>query len=63
MKPITTLQCKVIIYEWTEECDIAFTKLKELLMSASILKVPDMEKDFTVCTNASRQGLGVVLMQ
>ena len=32
-------------------------------MSAPILQVLDMEKDFTVCTNASRQGLGVVLMQ
>jgi hypothetical protein len=51
-KPITTLQCKGVRYEWTVECD-----------SAPILQVPDMEKDFTVCTDASKQGLGVVLMQ
>jgi hypothetical protein len=63
VKPITTLQCKGVIYEWTEECDIAFIEIKRLLTNASILRVPDMEKDFTVCTDASKQGLGVVLMQ
>ena len=37
VKPITTLQRKGIIYEWNEECDVAFAKLKRLLTSASIL--------------------------
>ena len=54
-KPITTLERNSIRYEWTKECDVAFTKLKELLMSALILLAPYME-DFTVCTNTSRQG-------
>jgi hypothetical protein len=63
VKPITTLQCKGVRYEWTEECDSAFIELKRLLTSALILRVSDMEKDFTVCTDASKQGLGVVLMQ
>jgi hypothetical protein len=62
-KPITTLQCKGVRYEWTEECDSAFIELKKLLTSAPILRVPDMEKDFTVWTDASKQGLGAVLMQ
>jgi hypothetical protein len=62
-KPITTLQCKGVRYEWTEECDSAFIELKRLLTSAPILRVSDMEKDFTVCTDASKQGLGAVLMQ
>jgi hypothetical protein len=43
-KPMTTLQCKGVIYEWTEECDVAFIKLKRLLTSAPILRVLDMEK-------------------
>ena len=46
-----------------KKCDSAFIELKRLLTSAPILRVPDMEKDFTVCTDASKQGLGVVLMQ
>jgi len=29
----------------------------------SILKVPDMDEDFLVCTDASKEGLGEVLMQ
>jgi hypothetical protein len=62
-KPITTLQLKGVMYEWTEECDSAFIELKRLLTSVPILRVSDMKKDFTVCTDASKQGLGAVLMQ
>ena len=62
-KPITTLQCKGVKYEWTEKCNKAFSELKRLLTSAPILRVPDMDKDFTVCIDASKQGLGAVLMQ
>jgi hypothetical protein len=29
----------------------------------SILKFPDMDEDFLVCTDASKEGLGRVLMQ
>jgi hypothetical protein len=36
-KPITTLQCKGVRYEWTEECDSAFINLKRLLTSVPIL--------------------------
>jgi hypothetical protein len=62
-KPITTLQCKGVKYEWTEECNSAFIELKRLLTNAPILRVPDMEMDFMVCMDASKQGLGAVLMQ
>jgi hypothetical protein len=61
-KPITTLSRKGVRYEWTEECDSAFIELKRLLTSAPILRVSDIEKDFTVCMDASKQGLGAVLM-
>ena len=32
-------------------------------MTTPILKVPDMEQEFFVCTDASKEGLGCVLMQ
>jgi hypothetical protein len=48
---------------WTEKCTEAFRRLKELLTTAPILKVPDMDVDFLVCTDASKEGLGGVLMQ
>jgi hypothetical protein len=57
------LQCKGVRYEWTEECDSAFIELKRLLTGVPILRVLDMEKDFIVCMDASKQGLGAVLMQ
>lgn len=32
-------------------------------MTTSILKFPDMDKEFLVCTDTSKEGLGRVLMQ
>jgi hypothetical protein len=61
-KPITTLQCNGVRYEWTEECDSAFIELKRLLTSALILQVLDMEKNFTVCMDASKKGFGAMIM-
>jgi hypothetical protein len=61
--PIMELQKKNKKFVWTEECAEAFRWLKELLTIASILKVPDMDADFLVCTDASKEGLGGVLMQ
>ena len=52
--PITELQKKNKKFIWTERCEEAFAKLKQLLMTAPVLKVPDMDKDFLVCTDASK---------
>jgi hypothetical protein len=61
-KPITALQCKGVRYELIEEYDSEFIELKRLLTSVPILRVSDMEKDFTVCKDALKQGLGAMLM-
>jgi hypothetical protein len=61
--PITELQKKNKKFVWTEKCAEAFRRLKELLTTVPILKVPDMDADFLVCTDASKEGLGGVLMQ
>jgi hypothetical protein len=50
-------------FVWTEKCVEAFQRLKELLTTALILKFPDMDADFLVCTDASKEGLGGVFMQ
>ena len=50
-------------FVWTEKCAEAFQRLNELLTTASILNVPDMDTEFFVCTDASKEGLGGVLMQ
>jgi hypothetical protein len=54
---------KELLTTWTEKCAEAFRRLKELLTTALILKVPDMDANFLVCTDASKEGLGGVLMQ
>jgi hypothetical protein len=50
-------------FVWTEKYAEAFQRLKELLMTTPILKVPDMDTKFLVCTDASKEGFYRVLMQ
>jgi hypothetical protein len=57
------LQKKNKKFVWTEKCVESFWRLKEMLTTTPILKVPDMDVEFLVCTDASKEGLGGVLMQ
>jgi hypothetical protein len=57
------LQKKNKKFVWTEKCSVAFRRLKELLTTTPILKIPDRDADFLVCIDASKEGLGGVLMQ
>jgi hypothetical protein len=58
------LQKKNKKFVWVEKCAEAFHMLKELLTTTPILKVPDMDANLLVCTDASKEdGLGRVLMQ
>ena len=54
---ITSLQKKGTKFKWTSKCEESFQRLKNLLTSASGLKVADPKKDFVVCTNVCGQGL------
>ena len=48
---------------WTPQCQAVFEKLKELLTSAPVLAFPDFSVLIILETDASLQGLGVVLAQ
>jgi hypothetical protein len=61
--PIMSLQKKGTKFNWSQKCQDSFNKLKELLKSEPILKVADRDKDFTVCVDTSKEGLGGVLTQ
>lgn len=61
--PITSLQWKGKKFEWTMECEDSFEQNKQLLTHAPVLKIVDPEKEFVVCTNSYKSGLGGVLMQ
>ena len=48
---------------WDDRCEQAFTQLKAALTSQPILRLPDLNRPFTLRTDASILGLGAVLMQ
>jgi hypothetical protein len=60
---MTELLKKEKKFEWTEACEASFQDLKQSLVTAPVLCLPDILKDFQVYCDASRQGLGSVLMQ
>ena len=62
-KPMTSLLQKDHRFIWTEECEVAFCTLRKLLTTAPVLAQPDIEKPFDVFCDASKNGLGCVLMQ
>ena len=49
--------------QWTEETTASFEMLKEKMSSAPVLKLPKLEEQFIIRTDASGSGLGAVLMQ
>ncbi|WVZ54125.1 hypothetical protein U9M48_004978 [Paspalum notatum var. saurae] len=62
-KPMTALLEKNIKFQWTSACQKAFEELKKRLTTAPVLTFSDMHKPFSVYCDASRLGLGCVLMQ
>lgn len=61
--PITSLQRKGKKFEWKEECEASFEKLKKFMTHAPMLQIEYPDKEFVVCIDACKRGLGGVLMQ
>ena len=62
-KPLHRLTEKDVRFEWTSECQNAFSSLKAALKDAPVLKYPDTNKPYILDTDASKVGLGAVLSQ
>ena len=60
---LTKLTRKDVKYDWVDVCHKSFDELKGRLTSAPILALPNGRDGFVVYSDASRQGLGCVLMQ
>ncbi|KAI3470782.1 hypothetical protein Pfo_027445 [Paulownia fortunei] len=62
-KPLCNLLTKDTIFEWTENCENAFVKLKSMLTSAPIMQPPDWTLPFEIMCDASDYAVGAVLGQ
>ena len=62
-KPMTSLLEKNAEFVWTEQCQASFEELKKRLTTAPVLVFLDLNKCFSIYYDASRLGLGCVLMQ
>ena len=49
--------------KWGEDQERAFNSLKRSLSSQPVLKLPDLNQEFLLRTDASEKGLGAVLLQ
>ncbi|GJR08267.1 putative reverse transcriptase domain-containing protein [Tanacetum coccineum] len=60
---MTKMTQKNVRFDWSEKAEAAFQPLKQKLRSALILALPEGSENFVVYYDASRKGLGAVLMQ
>ena len=61
--PMTCLTQNKVKFLWSESCEKSFQELKTRLTSAPMLILPNGVDGFMVYCDASRVGLGCVLMQ
>ena len=60
---MTQLTCKSAKFVWTEECEKSFQELKQGLVTALVLTIPSNLGGFIIYSDASRKGLGCMLME
>lgn len=62
-KPLSDLLNKDSLFHWTSQLQLGFDTLKQALIFASVLVLPDFQKSFPIETDASSTGIGAVLSQ
>ena len=62
-QPLYQLTKKDVPFIWNSNCSNSFDTLKLMLASAPILSPPNFDKPFIIRTDASRDGIGGVLLQ
>ena len=61
--PLTKLLRKRVKFEWNDKYQSSFDQLKKILVEAPVLTHPTPGREYAMYSDASRIGLGCVLMQ
>ncbi|KAL0561574.1 hypothetical protein IC582_002008 [Cucumis melo] len=61
--PLIQLNRKEAPFVWSKFCEDSFQNLKQSLVTATVLTVPDGSGSFVTYSDASQKGLGCVLIQ
>ena len=59
---MSTLTQKKVKFEWTKKVKKSFQELNKRLSETPVLNLPEEKDGFVVYTDASKEGLGCVLM-
>ena len=62
-RPLCTLLSKDVPFTWSQTCDTAFAKLKNMLVSPPIMRSPNWDLPFEIMCDASDYAIGAVLGQ
>ena len=62
-EPLHAMSRKGAHFEWTDQCDEAFQRLKTALINSTALAYPDFSQEFHIKTDASDVAIGGVLEQ
>ncbi|KAL8115489.1 hypothetical protein AgCh_022113 [Apium graveolens] len=60
---LTKLTRKSEKFVWDDKCEESFQELKNRLVTAPVLVLPDKHRNFVIYSDASYRGLGCVMMQ
>ncbi|KAL0539346.1 hypothetical protein IC582_023556 [Cucumis melo] len=61
--PLTQLTRKGTPFVWSPACESSFQELKQRLVFAPALTMPDGSGSFVIYSDASKKGMGCVLIQ
>lgn len=61
--PLTKLSSPKLTFVWSDECQLAFQRIKDMLTAHPVLAIPSFDKPFKLLTDASNVGMGAVLVQ
>ena len=60
-RPLCNFLAKDVTFEWSQACEVAFDKLKTMLVSPPIMRSPNWDLPFEIMCDASDYAIGAVL--